>query len=79
MSENDLRNSIGNYSDYLKKKAITNRNNNKHYDYTKCFNKAIKLINDGKQSEGVALLKELYLIKKDPDVLKIINENIAYC
>ena len=79
MSDTNQRKSIGNYTEYLKQKSMANNNNNQNYDYMKCFNKAVVLINNGNQYDGVALLKELYSIKKDPAVFKLINDNITYC
>ena len=75
MSDSDLRNSVGNYTEYLKRKAMSNRSNNNHYDYTYCFNKAVKLISQGSIAEGVTILDELYAVKKDPDVLRLLQEN----
>ena len=74
MSDNDLRKSIGSYSEYLKKKSMINSSNNQYYDYTYCFNKAVKLINDGNISEGVTILEELYAVKKEPDVLRLLQK-----
>ena len=79
MSDTNKRNCIGNYTEYLKQKAMTNNSNNENYDYTTCFNKAITLIDNNKKIEGVALLKKLYSIKKDPAVFKLINDNKGYC
>ena len=79
MSDSDLRNSVGSYTEYLKKKGMTNSLNNSNYNYTYCYNKAVKLISNGSISEGVVLLRELYEIKKDPDVLRLINDHKSYC
>ena len=79
MSDTNKRKIIGDYSEYLKLKSMSNISNDKNYDYLKCFNKAVELINNDKISEGVALLKELYSIKKDPAVYKLINDNRDFC
>ena len=75
MSDSDLRNSVGDYTQYLKRKSMSNSSNNNNYDYTYCFNKAVKLISQGSISEGVTILDELYAVKKDPDVLRLLQEN----
>ena len=79
MSDTSVRKSIGSYTEYLKQRALTNNSNTKNFDYMKCFNEAIALINNGKQSDGVTILKDLYAIKKDPAVFKLIQENRAFC
>ena len=79
MSESDLRNSVGSYTEYLKKKSMVNTSNNQYYDYTYCFNKAVKLISNGNTSEGVTILEQLYAVKKDPDVLRIIQQHTSSC
>ena len=79
MSDTNQRKSIGNYTEYLKQKSMTNNSNDENINYMGCFNKAVVLIDNGFVSDGVALLKELYSIKKDPAVFKLINDNKDFC
>ena len=79
MSNINQRKSIGNYTEYLKQKSMANNSNDQNLNYMLCFNKAIALINNGDPVSGVALLRELYSIKKDPDVFKLINDNKGSC
>ena len=79
MSDTNQRKSIGNYTEYLKQKSMTNNSNDENFNYMGCFNKAVILIENGFVSDGVALLKELYTIKKDPAVFKLINDNKSNC
>ena len=79
MSDTNQRKSIGNYTEYLKQKSMTNNSNDENINYMGCFNKAIVLIDNGFVSDGVALLRELYSIKKDPAVFKLINDNKDFC
>lgn len=63
------------YSDYLKSKQSINKVENKNYDYNKAYNKALSLSNGSaiEKTEAVKLLKSLVAIRKDPDVLTLLQ------
>ena len=68
------RKRIGNYIEYLKQKSSVNKQNNENLDYDKCFNLALQYKNNGDNVSAVEILNKLYAIKKQPDVLELLQE-----
>lgn len=66
------KNTFFDYNDYLSKKSSVNSIDGKNYSYISCYNKAID-IKDINPTEAVNILIKLYEIKKDPDVLRLLQ------
>lgn len=73
----ESRNSVFNYTLFLSQKSSVNKNDKLNYDYDKCLNLAIEL-KDSKPIRSVEILKKLYEIKKDPEVIKLLQELKEY-
>ena len=72
-------NRVGNYADYIRNKALSTRDNSLTVNYNKSYNKAIDLKNNGQTTEAIKLLKNLYSVKKSPDVQALLIELGASC
>lgn len=66
------KNTFFDYNDYLSKKSAVNKNDGLNYSYIRCYNKAIQ-IKDTNPTDAVNILIKLYQIKKDPDVLSLLQ------
>jgi hypothetical protein len=75
----DYRTTNRSYSDYLKSKGSVNLESNINCNYNKAYNKALKLSlgNTTEKKQSVTLLNELYKIKKDPEVLILLQNLVA--
>jgi len=72
-------NRIFDYSDYIRNKSLSTRDNKVTVNYIKSYNKAIDLKNNGQTTEAIKLLKNLYSVKKSPDVQALLIELGASC
>lgn len=58
------------YISYLKSKASVNNKKNKNYNYNKSYNRALQFLKDNQIQKAIFILRDLYKIRKDPDVLR---------
>ena len=70
---------VASYSEYIRNKSRSTNDNSLTVNYRKSYNKAIDLKDAGQTAEAITLLKNLYSIKKDPDVQALLIELGASC
>lgn len=74
-----MRNTVSSYIDYLHAKQRTTitylpkNYGNEHVSYIQCYNSAVSL-KDTYPNQALDIFKQLYEVKKDPEVLEHIQD-----